>query len=75
MLEKPKRVKDRKAIEAARKPHCEFCGIWGKGQVHHIKSRGSGGHDTPDNLIHLCVECHTRVHAGRISKAELLAKK
>ncbi len=75
MLDKPRRIVDRKAIAAARKEYCEYCGRWGKGQIHHIKSRGSGGHDTPENLIHLCVECHTRVHAGWISKSELRAKK
>lgn len=31
-------------------------------QVHHIKTRGDGGSDEPENLIALCVTCHSSVH-------------
>lgn len=31
---------------------------------HHILSRGAGGSDDPDNIIHLCFECHRKVHDG-----------
>jgi 5-methylcytosine-specific restriction endonuclease McrA len=40
--------------------------------VHHIRTKGSGGGDTEDNLICLCVVCHARAHSGEISKDELL---
>ncbi|MGB9660671.1 MAG: HNH endonuclease [Moorellaceae bacterium] len=66
-----KRRRDRKAVQLARRDRCEVCGsTWGL-QVHHIKSRGSGGEDTPDNLICLCVECHTKAHNGQIPKEVL----
>ena len=31
-------------------------------QVHHIQPREDGGSDEPDNLIALCVTCHSSVH-------------
>ena len=40
---------------------------------HHIKSRGSGGGDEPENIITLCRRHHNDAHAGRISKYELYA--
>lgn len=30
--------------------------------LHHIKTRGSGGSDSVENLMPLCVMCHTKVH-------------
>ena len=75
MFPKPVRVKDRRAIEAARRPYCEWCWRWGPTHVHHIKSRGSGGGDVPENLISLCVGCHDRAHRGLIAKADLTQRK
>ncbi len=68
MFPKPKRIKDKKAIEAARKPFCEVCRKCNRTTVHHIKTVGSGGDDVPENLISLCVVCHTKAHHGEISK-------
>jgi 5-methylcytosine-specific restriction endonuclease McrA len=34
-------------------------------EVHHIKPRGRLGHDVMDNLITLCVGCHSKRHGGR----------
>lgn len=69
---KQKRLRDKKAIESARKPYCELCGRSGAGlQVHHVVTRGAGGHDHPCNLVCVCVDCHTEIHAGRIPKNEL----
>jgi 5-methylcytosine-specific restriction endonuclease McrA len=31
-------------------------------QVHHLKFRGRLGSDVPDNLITLCVDCHSKEH-------------
>ena len=42
-------------------PDCEVCGCPAV-DVHHIKSRGRGGDDIPDNLISLCRDCHTKAH-------------
>lgn len=72
MVSKPKRIKDPAAIRAVRKPYCEYCGrTFGPMQVHHIKPRGAGGDDVRENLICLCPECHTRVHAGEIPRHRL----
>ncbi len=71
MFPKPKRINDKQAIEAARKPWCEVCKHWGRTTPHHIKTVGSGGNDTPDNLISLCAVCHTKAHNGQISKEKL----
>jgi len=32
-------------------------------QVHHIKEKSAGGEDTFDNLIAICLTCHSDVHA------------
>lgn len=71
MYPKPKRIRDKKAIEEARKPYCELCGRHGIMHVHHIKSKGSGGGDVPDNLICLCWGCHRKVHDGVIKRERL----
>lgn len=65
---KPTRVKDRRAIELARRDWCELCGRPGAVHVHHIRSRGAGGDDVLENLISLCPECHDLVHRGRIPR-------
>lgn len=31
-------------------------------EKHHIKTRGSGGSDDPENLLDLCRNCHIEVH-------------
>lgn len=31
-------------------------------EIHHIKTRGSGGSDEPYNLVPLCREHHTEIH-------------
>jgi len=40
---------------------CEIgCGRMGV-QMHHRKNRSQMGRWEPDNILHLCVECHKRV--------------
>ena len=42
---------------------CETPGCWNLAQDrHHIKHRGSGGKDVPENMIRLCRPCHVAVH-------------
>ena len=66
------RVKNKKLIDN-KKHKCEFCGKENcYTNTHHIKSKGSGGNDTEDNLIELCSTCHRLVHDGIIKKQELL---
>ena len=71
MLPKPKRIVSQKAIDFARLPYCEHCLRWTQTQSHHVKSKGSGGNDEPDNLVSLCVPCHAKAHNGQISREAL----
>ena len=69
---KNERKKNKKLIDA-KNHNCEYCGkknCWTN--KHHIKSKGSGGDDTEDNLIELCGACHRKAHDGIIKKEELL---
>lgn len=67
------RVVDDRAIARARKKHCEHCGTGvGPFEVHHLKSRGSGGDDVDANLINLCVGCHDDAHRALIPRDRLL---
>jgi len=64
---RPARIMGWALVEAARRGYCENC--WstrGPFHVHHIKSRGAGGGDEPENLISLCWECHRKVHDGQL---------
>jgi len=73
MFPKTKRVKDKKAIEQARKPYCEYCGRTGGIHVHHVSPVGYAkkGNDELSNLISLCINCHDKAHRGLISKERL----
>ena len=54
---------------------CQSCSGKSKDKVlnvHHIKHRGDGGTDKPDNLITLCETCHKLYHKGKL---ELKVKK
>lgn len=59
-----------------RRPECELCGlVKACHDPHHIKPKGIGGGSRLDvacNLMALCRACHIEVHAGKISKAQLL---
>ncbi len=61
-------------LDSVRKTICEYCGAYVErgNHIHHIHQRGSGGTDVPDNLICLCFECHTKVHAGNIPRWDLI---
>lgn len=70
---KPKRIVDKGVIA-----RCRVYGIcmlggycFGDLDIHHIKSRGSGGGDIEGNIILLCRHHHTLAHAGKISKSIL----
>jgi 5-methylcytosine-specific restriction endonuclease McrA len=41
---------------------CQYCGSSDRLQVHHIRSRSRLGHDTDENLITLCADCHSDIH-------------
>ena len=76
---KPSRTVDEDAIEKTRNFGVCIYGLVAKDgcsgglDVHHIKTRGSGGGDTGDNLILLCRKHHQEAHMGLISKDLLRA--
>lgn len=72
-LEKNKRIVNPKLIKQMKAiGYCERCfNDWKDLETHHIKSKGSGGHDVKDNLVCLCWVCHRMVHDGNISRDEL----
>lgn len=69
MFPKPKRNKQK--IPPAGSGLCPLCHQWGCRDNHHIKSKGSGGGDEPENIIKVCHECHMKIHAGNISKEQV----
>lgn len=41
---------------------CQCCGTMSNLEVHHKGFRSHGGHDSEENLITLCSECHAGIH-------------
>lgn len=68
MFPKPKRLKDKNAINYVKGLPCCACGVWYGIDAHHILSRGSGGPDTIANLLPLCRKHHTEIHQYGITK-------
>lgn len=70
---KKKRVVDEGVIARVRaKGYCMLRGTCCGGlDVHHIRSRGSGGDDVEDNLILVCRCHHNRIHNGLVKRYEL----
>jgi len=64
-IPKIKTLRSLKAIADFKKTHrhCALCGRTEGLEVHHIKSRGSGGSDEHHNLIRLCRWCHVKAHS------------
>ena len=73
MIVKLKQIKSPETMAKIREiGFCEYCGAtWRALHAHHITSRGAGGNDTEDNLVCLCVNCHTAAHSAEIKKDEL----
>lgn len=42
------------------------------GEPHHIRTRGAGGKDVRENLIHLCGVHHAQIHGGNIDRHHLI---
>jgi len=70
---KPKRLKDKKALDKVRKMPCLVCGQ-GKTLVHHIRTVGSGAGDVSWNLMPLCFRHHEEIHHGTFEMAEKYPK-
>lgn len=62
---KNKRIVNKKLLKD-KKGICKICGRVGQTEKHHIKSKGSGGNDTEENLIEVCRKCHRLIHDGKI---------
>jgi len=45
-------------------PCCVYCGNPYNLHLHHVVRRSQGGQGSKENLITLCWECHTKLHAG-----------
>ena len=43
---------------------CQLCGATSSLEVHHQRLRSHGGDDSEQNLITLCTQCHSLVHAS-----------
>jgi predicted restriction endonuclease len=61
MLPKNLRVVDKKLLAEIRLQPCAACGQKPVDAAH-IRSRGAGGDDTPDNLLPLCRSHHVEQH-------------
>lgn len=65
MFPKPKRVVNRKLLDTYHKMRClicnEFC------DPAHVKSRGAGGHDLPENVLNLCRRHHSEQSIGIVT--------
>ena len=62
---KDKRIVNKKLLKD-KKGVCQICGTPGQTEKHHIKTKGSGGDDTEENLIEVCRKCHRLIHDGKI---------
>ena len=70
------KIVDKKLLDGFREAwRCEWCDKPTPSgcDPHHIYSRGAGRLDVRINLIALCREDHQAVHAGKISREDLLA--
>lgn len=48
---------------------CKVCHVYLQPEdahPHHIKSKGSGGDDSRENIEVICWECHYKTHTGEI---------
>lgn len=60
---KKKRVRNQKLLDEFRSiGRCIACGSDDNIQVHHIKTKGTGGGDVPSNLLVVCFACHRAIH-------------
>jgi 5-methylcytosine-specific restriction endonuclease McrA len=41
---------------------CQSCGKRSNLEIHHKEFRSHSGHDSEENLITLCTQCHADVH-------------
>lgn len=59
-----KRIINKKLTTSYRSKPCVICHSKNLVSGHHIKSKGSGGHDLDINLVALCFKHHEEIHRG-----------
>lgn len=59
MIRVRQRIKDPEFLKKIRTLKCVACRHY-RSEAHHIKTKGSGGDDSPFNVIPLCSNCHTQ---------------
>lgn len=62
VYQKTERIENRELLNTFHKMRCLVCSRYGCDPCH-IKSKGSGGDDTHDNLLNLCRIHHSEQHA------------
>lgn len=69
--------KTKKTIFKEAQSRCPFCGEESIDtlEIHHILEKSLGGTDTPENLILVCSNCHSKITAGAITNSDVLKKK
>lgn len=63
MAKRQRNLKAYAAVKDRSEGICERCKSRRAAHAHHRKLRSQGGEDTPENLRHLCTDCHNHVHA------------
>ncbi len=58
IIEKPSRKRDGELLKQIRQQPCIVCGRHPPSEASHIKTRGSGGHDTEINVVPKCHQHH-----------------
>jgi 5-methylcytosine-specific restriction endonuclease McrA len=41
---------------------CQLCGTLSNLEIHHKRFRSHSGHDSEENLVTLCTQCHAHIH-------------
>ena len=62
MFQKKKRIEDKKLLKEVTGHKCCINRCFRKSVPCHVKSRGSGGDDVPENIIPMCGVHHTEQH-------------
>lgn len=65
---KKKRIVNKDLIEFVRTLPCIACYKEGRNDAHHVKTKGSGGDDVPENLLSLCRTDHQKIHKIGLTK-------
>lgn len=67
------------AIAEAKQGPCRICrrvesngSVHSRIELHHLIRRSQGGDDVAENIVPLCGECHTKLHAGNAGILRLL---